>query len=328
MRFPTKMSAHKWVLGTTTSTQSPSTAAKVYIYSSGTYSKEIALIRSPGYAAPEISIDIYGTYTIIGSGLNAGAGLVWIYGAGGLEKTLTSNNGDNRFGHSVAMGYDGNLSVYVSGSMGIEHWKATGTNVSTLTYQGLYNGDLGVVVADDSGVLMGFPAFNSNEGQIKIKHGTNDFVTISSPTPGVANYFGNFVTRFGNWCVTNSSLNAMRIYIGTTLSITITLPLTLSANSSIVMTNNHLFVGYPQETVYGFSQAGVVYVYKNNGGVWGSSPYTIIENPTPVANDHFGSSMAAYDTGNGTTRVYISSPGDDNGTDATNGGAFFTFDIT
>src|SRR5262245_12781113 len=77
--------------------------------------------------------------------------------------------------------------------------------------------------------------------------------------------------------------------------------------------NDRVLVGHPGDNI-GATGAGSVYLFSTNGTL-----LTTITNPTPAANDFFGSSVAAV----GSDRVLIGATGDD--TAATNAGAAYLF---
>jgi hypothetical protein len=153
--------------------------------------------------------------------------------------------------------------------------------------------------------------------------------TLANPTPAAGDYFGYSVAISGNIVVVGAykddtgatDSGTAYIFDATTGSLLRTLANPTPASSdyfgySVAVSSNSVVVGaYGDDT--GASNAGAAYIFNATTG----SLLRTLANPTPAANDYFGSSVAV--SGN---NVVVGAHQDDTG--ATDSGTAYIFDTT
>jgi hypothetical protein len=288
-----------------------SNAGSVYVYdlSSGTPTVPVATLSNPSPAVADRfgnSVAISGTRVVVGAyGDDTGAtdaGRAYVYDLSSGTPTVpvaTLNNpspaGYDNFGCSVAIS---GMRVVVGACL-----DDTGANNAGSAY-----------VYDLSG---GTP--------------TVPVATLYNPTPKVNAFFGESVAISGTRVVVGSSQNAKggSAYVFDVGSGTPTVPVvTLNKpspadgdrfGSSVAISGTRVVVGAYQDDA-GASNAGSAYVYDLSSGT-PTVPVATLNNPSPAADDRFGSSVAISGT-----RVVVGAYLDDTG--ANNAGSAYVYDLS
>ncbi|MBI3880942.1 MAG: hypothetical protein HY301_12900 [Verrucomicrobia bacterium] len=253
-----------------------------------------------------------------------GAGAAYLFGINGTLATTFTNptpaNGDG-FGFSVAaMGSDRVLiGAPSSTDAGTAYLLSTnGTLLTSFTNPTPANSDyfgwLVVAVGSDR-VLVGAPNDSSGAGLAGAAYlfGTNGILltTFTNPTPAGSDHFGNSLAAVGSDRVLigahgddTGATFAGTAYLFTTngtLLTTFTNPTPENFDqfgwSVAAMGSDQVLIGTPDDNT-GATNAGSAYLFSTNGTL-----LTSFTNPTPVAFDAFGISVAAV----GSNRVLIGS---------------------
>jgi len=289
-----------------------------------------ATLNNPTPASSDIfgnSVAISGDYAIVGARLDdTGAkntGSAYIYVRSGttwsLQSTLnnpTTVAGDE-FGHSVAISGDyaivgaylddtganasGSAYIYVRNGT---TWslQATLNNPTPAAYDQFgwsvaISGDYAIVgaIRDNTG------ATEAGSGYIYVRSGTTWSLqtTLNNPTPADSEVFGYSVAISGDYVIMgayNGDGGIAYIYVrsGTTWSLQTTLnnPTPAAVDEfgvSVAISGDYAIVGaYGDDT--GATDVGSAYIYARSGTTW--SLQSTLNNPTPVAYDRFGYSVA------------------------------------
>ena len=235
--------------------------------------------------------------------------------------------------------YSGSACVYDLGS-------ATPTiPVATLRDSGPAPGDLfGTSVAvSGARMVVGAPYDDTgagNAGRAYVYDLTSrtplvPVATLNNPSPEADDYFGTSVAIFGSRVVVGAyrdydiAFSSGSAYVYDLSSGTPTVPVAMLRNPSpaandyfgysVAISGTRVVIGAYQDDT-GATNAGSAYVYDLNSGA-PTVPMTVLNNPSPAANDYFGWSVAISGT-----RVVVGAYGDDTG--ATDGGSAYVYDLS
>ena len=164
---------------------------------------------------------------------------------------------------------------------------------------------------------------------------TSPIVTLTNPTPGVAEHFGWVVAISGKRIVVGtpddiaSGAFAGKAYIYDLGSPTVTIPVHTLDNPSpaqydqfgrsVAISSTRVIIGAPRDST-GAARAGSAYVYDLSGGT-PTVPVLTLNNPSPAIDDNFGYSVAVSGT-----QVVVGALYDDTG--ATDAGSAYVYDLT
>ncbi len=288
-------------------------SAYVYDLSSGTPTVPVVTLNNPGPAANDYfgnSVAISGTRMVVGApNDDAGAinsGSVYVYDLSSGTPTVPVVTLDNpgpaandNFGYSVAI---------------------SGTRVVV----GAFNDNTGTTAAGSAYVYdlaSGTP--------------TVPVATLNNPSPAPSDNFGISVaisgTRVvvGAWLDDTGATNTGSAYVYDVNSGTPTVPVVTLNNPgpatsdyfgrAVAISGTRVVVGASYDDT-GASDAGSTYVYDVSSAT-PSVPVATLNNPSPAANDRFGSSLAISGT-----RVVVGASADDTG--ATDAGSVYVYDVS
>ena len=297
------------------------------------------------------SVAISGNTVVVGAyqddtgATDAGAAYIFDAATGNLLRTLANPTpaASDSFGYSVAISDDTVVVGAYKDDMGATDAGAayifnatTGNLLHTLANPTPAAGDgFGYSVAISGNIVVvganadDTSATDSGAAYIFYASTGNLLYTIANPTPAAYDYFGNSVAISGNTVVVGAyqddtgASNAGAAYIfdvtGNNLLRTLANP-TPAGNdyfgNSVAISGNTVVVGAYQDDT-GAIDAGAAYIFDATP----SNLLYTLANPTPVAKDWFGSSIAI--SGN---TVVIGAPYDDTGT--TDVGTVYIFDAT
>ncbi len=198
-------------------------------------------------------------------------------------------------------------------------------------YSVAISGDYAIVGAhyDDTG------AENAGSAYIYARSGTTWSLqsTLNNPTPSANDEFGYSVAISGDYAIVCAWLDdtgaggagSAYIYVrsGTTWSLQSTLNNPTPATSdyfgySVAISGDYVIVGACLDDT-GADNAGSAYIYVRSGTTW--SLQSILNNPTPAANDYFGRSVAISGD-----YIIVGAHGDDTG--AGDAGSAYIYGIT
>ena len=184
---------------------------------------------------------------------------------------------------------------------------------------------------DDDGAADTGRVFLYNLGNLPA---TDPSWTLANPTPETGDRFGSTVAISGNIVVVGVGTDDMGAadsgiaYVYNLASPAPTVPIHTLANPSpaindrfgatVAISGNRIVIGAPGDDS-GAADTGIAYVYDIAGGA-PALPQHVILNPTPQADDGFGTSV-----GISGTLVAIGASGDDTG--AVNAGAAYAYDL-
>jgi sulfur relay (sulfurtransferase) DsrC/TusE family protein len=289
-------------------------SAYVYDLSSGTPALPVATLNNPSPAVNDQfggSLTISGTRVVVGAYLDdtgaTDAGSAYVYdvssGTPTVPVVLLNNPGllaGDNFGNSVAV--SGNLMV-----VGASYLDMTGAAEVGAAY-----------VYDLSSGTPTVPVF-----------------TLNNPSPAVSDRFGSSVAISGTRVVVGAYLddtgaaNAGSAYVYDLNSGTPTVPVTTLSNPgpaagdhfgySVAISGTRVIVGaYFDDT--DATNSGSAYAYDLSSGT-PDVPVTTLNNPSPVAEDYFGGSVAISGM-----RVVVGAQGDN--TNAGNAGSAYVYDLS
>jgi hypothetical protein len=289
-------------------------SAYVYDLSSGTPALPVATLNNPSPAVNDQfggSLTISGTRVVVGAYLDdtgaTDAGSAYVYdvssGTPTVPVVLLNNPGllaGDNFGNSVAV--SGNLMV-----VGASYLDMTGAAAVGAAY-----------VYDLSSGTPSVPVF-----------------TLNNPSPAVSDRFGSSVAISGTRVVVGAYLddtgaaNAGSAYVYDLNSGTPTVPVTTLSNPgpaagdhfgySVAISGTRVIVGaYFDDT--DATNSGSAYAYDLSSGT-PDVPVTTLNNPSPVAEDYFGGSVAISGM-----RVVVGAQGDN--TNAGDAGSAYVYDLS
>ena len=327
-------------------------SAYVFNLSSGTPTVPVATLNNPTPAASDsfgITVAISGTKMGVGSPWDdtgaSDAGSAYVYALDGATPTIPaftlnspSPSQDDRFGWSVAItgtkavigSYQDDTGAYNAGIVYVYDVLSETPTVPVFTLnnpQPAANGQFGYSVAISGPRIVVGTGWNVYVYDISGSTPTAPVATLNNPDP-TPQSFGSRVAIDGTRVIVGTEAGNGKAYIYELSSGTPTVPVWTLNNPGlgasdyfgyrVAISGTRAAVGAGYDDT-GATNAGRVYVYDLTSGT-PTVPSVTVNNPTPAADDNFGSAIALFGQ-----RLVVGAYSDDSG--AMNAGSAYVFDL-